>query len=96
LPPLQALPPDWPHRSEATEHPIWRLFSVVDSSCYGNGQTDGTTTWCEGWLRLYDKALLFVVVLTWLSGLVILIVVWTAIRRRRRMSQPESQASIQP
>jgi hypothetical protein len=68
---------------------LW-LFSVVDSSCYGNGQTDAATTWCEGWLRLYDKPLLFGVVLTWLSGLVILIVVWTAIRRGRRKSQPQS------
>jgi hypothetical protein len=58
-----------------------QMFSTVESSCVG--QTDAATTWCENWVGLFNNALLFGVVLAWLSGLLVVIMVWAAIRRRR-------------
>jgi hypothetical protein len=60
---------------------VLQMFSTVQDSC--RGQTDAATTWCEGWVGLLNNALLFGVVLAWLTGLIVVIVVWTAIRRRR-------------
>ena len=62
------------------------MLSAVDSAC-GPYKTDATT-WCEGWLRLYDNVLVVAVVVAWLLGLVVVIVVWAAIRRRRGGRRP--------